>query len=536
MSTNISKQKRDDLLNKIKQIKAYIEASPQDENTKNLLAYLGELTKEVNGKKYGLVFEEHREAIDEILEKNAPVLTEEEDLFINNGGEMNFLIEGDNLAALKLLEKTHKGKIDVIYIDPPYNTGSEDDFIYDDCFITKTDTFNHSKWLSFISNRLLLAKSLLKESGVIFLSIDDNEQAALKMISDEIFAKDNFISCFCVIRAEGGGLAKQVVKGHDYCLVYAKNINNFTPLARNKDIRGKIIEKDGIQYWIQEDWLRKEFGKYGNCHYEEIEKYKGIDYKKEVDSEIEKGNYILLQKENGLHIVGKLRRVDSDSSKFYSVLKHLNKDGANELKKIGIPFDYPKPVSLIIELVKGATFFSKTATILDFFAGSGTTGHAVMKLNAEDGGHRKFILCTNNENGICRDITYQRLKTVITGKRKDGSDYDEKYNASLKYYKIDYIPIEEKMYYEYADELLEHVRELVELENAIDFNTNQTVAIVLDDEELEDFVNNIDEHTECKILYKGHDVLSSFKQEQILKSHGISVNVVPDYYYRDLAD
>ncbi len=536
VSTNISKQKRDALLDKIQQIKKFISAGPQDENTANLLTYIGELTKEINGKKYGLVFEEHREKIDELLEENAPVLVEQEDLFIDNGGEMNFLIEGDNLAALKLLEKTHKGKIDVIYIDPPYNTGSEDDFIYDDCFITKTDTFTHSKWLSFLSNRLVIAKSLLKDTGVIFISIDDNEQAALKMLSDEIFSKESFISCFCIIRAEGGGLAKQVVKGHDYCLVYAKNINHFTPLARNKDIRGKIIEKNGIQYWIQEDWLRKEFGKYGNCHYEEIEKYKGLEYKKEVDSEIEKGNYVLIKKENGLHIVGKLRRVDSDSSKFYSVLKHLNKDGANELRNIGITFDYPKPISLISELIKGATFFSKNSTILDFFAGSGTTGHAVMKLNAEDGGNRKFILCTNNENNICQDVTYQRLKTVITGKRKDGSDYDENYKASLKYFKIDYLPIKDKMYYEYADELLEHVKELVELENAIDFNTNKSVAIVLDDDELTEFVGNIADYPECKTLYMGHDVLTSYQQEQTIKAHGITINTVPDYYYRDLAN
>ena len=122
MSTNISKQKREDLLNKIKAIRAFISAAPQDENTGNLLSYLSDLEKDVNGKKYGLVFEEHREEIDEVLDTHTPVLTEEKDLFIDTGGQMNFLIEGDNLASLKLLEKTHKGKIDLIYIDPPYNT------------------------------------------------------------------------------------------------------------------------------------------------------------------------------------------------------------------------------------------------------------------------------------------------------------------------------------------------------------------------------------------------------------------------------
>lgn len=174
MSTNISKKKRDDLLDKIKQIRAFIAAAPQDENTGNLLSYLSELEKDVNGKKYGLVFEEHREEIDEVLDTHTPVLTEDADLFIDHGGQMNFLLEGDNLAALKLLEKTHRGKIDLIYIDPPYNRGKTD-FVYDDDFVVNEDTFRHSKWISFMKSRLEAAKRLLTEAGLVFISIDDNE-------------------------------------------------------------------------------------------------------------------------------------------------------------------------------------------------------------------------------------------------------------------------------------------------------------------------------------------------------------------------
>ena len=160
MSTNLSKQKRDDLLSKISAIRTFINAAPQDENTGSLLTYLSDLEKDVDGKKYGLVFEEHQEAIDMVLAEHTPVLTEEPALLINNGGEMNFLLEGDNLAALRLLEKTHRGRIDLIYIDPPYNTGNKD-FVYDDTFVDKTDTFIHSKWLSFISERLAFASRLL---------------------------------------------------------------------------------------------------------------------------------------------------------------------------------------------------------------------------------------------------------------------------------------------------------------------------------------------------------------------------------------
>ena len=159
MSTNISKKKRDDLLDKIKQIRAFIAAAPQDENTGNLLSYLSELEKDVNGKKYGLVFEEHREEIDEVLDTHTPVLTEDADLFIDHGGQMNFLLEGDNLAALKLLEKTHRGKIDLIYIDPPYNRGKTD-FVYDDDFVVNEDTYSLTrKRCSFGS---LPAKAILR--------------------------------------------------------------------------------------------------------------------------------------------------------------------------------------------------------------------------------------------------------------------------------------------------------------------------------------------------------------------------------------
>lgn len=201
MSTNVSKQKREDLLAKIKAIRTYIVTAPQDENTANLLAYLSELEKDVEAKKYGLVFEEHREEIDEVLATHTPVLTEDGSLFIDNGGQMNFLIEGDNLASLQLLEKTHKGKIDLIYIDPPYNTGNQD-FIYDDAFLANNDGYRHSKWLSFISERLRLAKKLLAKDGVLAISIGYQEVNNLMLLCQELFYEKN-ITCVTV-QTSGG--------------------------------------------------------------------------------------------------------------------------------------------------------------------------------------------------------------------------------------------------------------------------------------------------------------------------------------------
>lgn len=302
----------------------------------------------------------------------------------------NMYIEGDNLDALKILKKEYSNKIRLIYIDPPYNTGKTRNVR------GYNDKFSHSDWLNIMYPRLKLARDLLTSDGVIFISIDDHEVHNLRKICDEIFGAENFVCEFVVIRAEGGGLAKQVVKGHDYLLTYAMNIHSFQPLGRIKNIRGKIIEKNGEKYWIQEDCLRKEFGKYGNCYYEEIEQYKGLCKKKEIDNGIENGKYVLMKKCNGMHLVGKLRNIKQDASKFYSVLKHLSSQGVKNLELLNLndDFSYPKPLSLLKEVILGATFFTpdKEDVVLDFFSGSATTAHAVMQLNAEDGGNRKFIM------------------------------------------------------------------------------------------------------------------------------------------------
>lgn len=345
----------------------------------------------------------------------------------------NIFIEGDNLEALKLLQESYLGKVKLIYIDPPYNTGN--DLIYDDDFsltlseyLQKSEQIDadgarlstnresngrfHSDWLSMIYPRLRLARNLLKEDGAIFVSVDDNEFSNLRRVMDEVFGAANFFAELVVVRSEGGGLAKKVVKGHDYLLVYARNIEKFNGFSRAKDVRGRVVEKEGKTYWIETDWLRREFGRYGTLLYSEIEEVRGSDSKIEIDEKIASGEYVLLPKGSD-HVVGRLRDLEKDSSKFHSVLKHLNKNSTSDLTDLNLEgvFDHPKPVSLIEDIVMGVTRFSKNEhdIVMDFFAGSGTTAEAVYRANSRDNGNRRFV-CVQIDQSLERS---GQLKATI---------------------------------------------------------------------------------------------------------------------------
>ena len=542
---NISKQKREDSLAKIKEIRTFISAAPQDENTGNLLSYLSQLEKDVCGKKYGLVFEEHREDIDEVLDTHTPVLTEQSDLFIDNGGEMNFLIEGDNLASLQLLKKTHKRAIDVIYIDPPYNTLKEG-FTYSDTLVDKNDTFRHSKWLSFMRQRLLIAKELLSNKGVIFISLDDNEISALRLLCDEIFGHQNFVAnIIWEKKFSPQNDAKWLSDSHDHILLYANNKEIWHPnlLCRTEEMDSRYSNPDNDPRgpWASSDFTVKTAS---DAYMYPIETPSGrivmpTASRSWVTSE---ENYKALRDDNRIWFGAKgnnVPRIKTFLSEVQqgTVCKTIwyrsevgdTQEGTRDLKNVfgkAGAFTNPKPVRLIERILDIAS--QDNSTILDFFAGSGTTGHAVLKYNANNkNSKRKFILCTNNENNICREVTYERIKRVSD---KEG------YAASLKYYKVDYVPVSERMYYECADELLCHIRELVELENGVNFTGNAEIGIVLTEEELDEFIANTDAFTKCRKLYMGHDILPSDEQERVLKKGGIEISIIPDYYYRNLQE
>ena len=328
----------------------------------------------------------------------------------------NLYIEGDNLEVLKLLQRAYLGKVKMIYIDPPYNTGN--DFVYDDDFamsgaeldaamgnvdaegnrLRKNLDSNpryHSDWCSMIYSRLLVARTLLANDGVIFISIDDNEVHHLRKICDEVFGCSNFVAELVHQRAKGGGQAKYIVKGHDYILVYASNLERIS-LTRKKVVQQRTIEIDGELYIKNDDVLRKTFGKKNKangdrrCFYEQIEEYKGVEKKREIDRLIENGELFLEENKEGMHTICRYEKVSEATSKLYSIIKVLSEEGKKDLEALGIlGFSYPKPKELLIQLLEAGS--NKDSLILDFFSGSATTAHAVMQLNAEDGGKRKYI-------------------------------------------------------------------------------------------------------------------------------------------------
>ena len=413
-------------------------------------------------KKYGLVWEDKPEDVEERLREKLPVLREVKDKAILSGepdAPNHILIEGDNLEALTALSYTHEGRIDVIYIDPPYNTGNKD-FVYNDSFVDSEDSYRHSKWLSFMNKRLKIAKKLLSDKGVIFISINTIECSQLKMLCDEVFVERNLVGHLTwesTTQPTNAGSARFGLQQKvESILMYAKCKANVTGY--------NLKELDnGLSYPHQ--------GKFGVCRLEIIEKSDAGAYNRESMKFPILGHYprsgkrwqIGIDTAKELVERGRIEIVEGivkravypedeiDKKSYEPFWSHFTADvygtaqtGKEELNTIiGKPvgFDTVKPVSLISKLLFHA---SKTSsTILDFFAGSGTTLHATMQLNAEDGGHRQCILVTNNENNICEEVTYERNKRVINGyTTPKGVEVAGLKANTLRYYKTDYIPRE----------------------------------------------------------------------------------------------
>lgn len=436
-------------------------------------------------KKYGLVWEEKAEDVEERLREQLPVLTEvKERAIVSDDADApnHILIEGDNLEALTALSYSHEGKIDVIYIDPPYNTGNKD-FVYNDSYVDSEDSYRHSKWLSFMHKRLKIAKRLLSDNGIIFISIDDNEMAQLKLLCNDIYGEHNFIAKFDWRKKTGANDAKDIAIVTESILLYAKDHSNTLDSKiwrRDEDsinverykyedefikTRGRFyydtLDRGGLQYsdsmnfgieapdggfiypngrdsFINDGWIwkwSKEKVKWGIenkfLEFVKSKKSKGSAYT------IKYKVYQLVDNEGNI-------REKAGRAFMNLITEPINQIGNSEMKDIfnnKTPFTNPKPTGLIKFILN--TIKHKDSTILDFFAGSGTTLHATMQLNAEDGGNRQCILVTNNENKICEEVTYVRNQRVINGYTTPKGEHIEglKQNT-LRYYQTELLPRE----------------------------------------------------------------------------------------------
>lgn len=422
-------------------------------------------------KTYGLVWEDKPEDVEERLRDELPILTEVPERAIlseDKDAPNHIMIEGDNLEALATLAYTHEGKIDIIYIDPPYNTGNKD-FRYNDIYVDKEDSYRHSKWLSFMSRRLKIAKKLLSDRGIIFISIDDNEQAQLKLLCDEVFGNKNFVADLIWSNQEGGGSSdsKLFRIKHEHIIVFSKDILQL-------DIKGVDITNE--DRYKEEDEYSKVRGKYylqklgmGSIQYSESLNYPIIApdgseiypsdnnngkkacwrwSKEKLNWGIENG-FIVIKKSKNIWTVYTKQYLNCDNNGEIIIRtqrplgiidKFSSTQAAKFLESIGLSklFNYSKPTDLIKYLID--RFVDFNPIILDFFAGSGTTLHATMQLNAEDGGHRQCILVTNNENNICEEVTYKRNRRVIQGyTNAKGEEIAGLTKNNLRYYRTGFV-------------------------------------------------------------------------------------------------
>ena len=452
--------KKTDLIHKLKQLQGI-----SDEER----AYLINLVN--TKKKYGLVWEDKPEDVEEQLRENLPVLKEVKERAIINGEEYpnHILIEGDNLHALTALVFTHEGKIDVIYIDPPYNRG-ENDFIYNDDYIDKEDTFRHSKWLSFMSKRINIAKNLLSSDGIIFISIDKNEVAQLKLLMDEIFGEKNYIEIFSWVKTETpSNLSSKSKEKVEYILCYQKQQNNLrfrglmktsssdNPMMKHQNSIKDLVFKPGeLKIKIKEPKIMA--GVYGTAKYK-IELLNDLEIREGSNSnevtlrgkfiwtqqnltdELSKGTILTIKTKT---MILSYEKKEYDPEVPPNLIDSSFGVGTNENAEAELialdlnDFEYPKPTSLIDYLLKFNG--KKDGVILDFFAGSGTTLDALMQLNNSDGGKRIGVICTNNQNGIAENICFERNKRKINGYTSRLRVNTEPLSANnLRYFKAEFV-------------------------------------------------------------------------------------------------
>ncbi len=451
-------------------------------NEKELLARIKDLEKEIkhlkDRKRFGLVWENKPEDVVLACETQVPILKEVKNrkLVSDNKISTNVLIEGDNYHSLSVLNYTHKGMVDVIYIDPPYNTGATD-WRYNNDYVDSNDQWRHSKWISLMRNRLMLAKNILSEKGIIYCAIDHYELFALGLLCDEIFGESNRLGVVTVIhKPEGRQFANFFSPSNEFMLVYAKNKTyaSLNQVILDDEQKDRFSESDDQGLYYLKNFIRLTDGKY-SLRENSPEGFYSIYVSKDLNNfsldkkagyfealpvtdrgvertwktfgdtfmkKVASGN-IVAKNENGkINLYEKLREEPFIKPHWNKKEYHAYHYGTKIIEEIlGVKkFDFPKSLNLLTDILKLTS--QKDSVIVDFFAGSGTTGHAVLELNKQDGGNRKFILCTNNENKIAEEVTYERLKRVIKGYKNKKGEKVEGLGGNLSYYKTDLVDIE----------------------------------------------------------------------------------------------
>ncbi len=440
----------------------------------------GYLNQQLKEHRYGLTWIDVPEAFEKASENKIPVLEEVKEKSFTDGSEKptHILIEGDNYHALTCLQYTHKGKIDVIYIDPPYNTGS-DGFTYKDKRILteypdgtpvpKDHPLRHSYWLSFMQKRLELAKNLLSEDGVIFISIDDNEQANLKLLCDMVFGEKNFVATYFWKRTSTPpALSYKVRKKLEFVLCYQRrDVQQRTfaqgyvdggdvPLLNSDNPLGTLMFPKGSVRFGIEDGIYS-FNKRHKIHLLDdvivrngtnVNDFRASGHFKwgqtNLLEEINNGTYFLIKSKQFSPRFQKATKSTKVPSNIIDdeVGVGTNEDAKKELELVDLDgdFDYAKPTSLVSFLAKMPFGDNPNITILDFFAGSGTTLHATLKLNEEDGGRRQCIMVQQNEGEkrICEEVTYERNRRVMQGYINAKGEQVAGLGGSQKYYRTAY--------------------------------------------------------------------------------------------------
>lgn len=621
---NISQQKRLRML-------AYLETIKAEHTDDESIRAITEIENHIRDKKYGLVWEEHSERVDEMLEENIPIFTEDTDRRItaSTDGTYNFILEGDNLQSLYLLEKTHCGCIDMIYIDPPYNTG-EEDFVYDDNYVDTSDSFRHSKWLSFMSERLKIANRLLAPHGFIFISIDDKEAANLRLLCDEIFGETNYEKTDYIQVRYPEKTLKSDMKYHkeiEQVLVYRKS-DEAKPYIKPEeyDYDKFIFSVEELTTGTEMELGGKRVVLFRDGEYKIVKHDAGFkDGLKEIwaTGTILNGNssgrffrdYLDGRKtQDGLGVMYKVFDIGDDQYdyRYFTGPKKANatkgkyyqgvpidkmEDGSEKITPIpnfydmagdfgnirhegGVGFNSgKKPIKMIKRFLE--YFERKDICVLDFFAGSGSTGHAVLSLNEEDGGQRHFILCTNNEVsekkqieyfvnrgyidehprkgtkkeaewktewetfktsvqhqeetetedyqnlGICRSITYPRIRTVVTGVRTDGTKYSDGIPANVKYFKCDWTPRKPEDYL-LSNALCLHIREMIELQHGIEVDNVRNV-LILNKAEFRKYVMDDTISSQIENIWVNQNII--FNSEEMERLNALGFKYIPREFF-----